>query len=649
LYAASNSATVDTVMRFDRQAYGQRVVFGAGAARTRLGEEIDRLGAERVLLLAAPSARGVAEQLVPGLPIAGAVDEVRMHVPAHIADRARRRAADTRADLVLSIGGGSAIGTAKAIALTTGIPVLAVPTTYSGSEATPTWGITADGRKTTGADERVLPRTIIYDPELTAGLPPGLSVTSGFNALAHCVDALWGPRANPVTTTLALDGARVLGEGLALVRADPGGARGRELCLYGAYLAGLSLAGAGSGPHHTICHVLGGAYDLPHAATHAVVLPHVLARMAPGLPADEAARLATALGGDTDPTAALVTLGTRLGAPRSLRALGLSESALPSAAALIADAGFTLEDSERLLRAAWAGENPPGEPGPGEREAALTREVLASFANTPSPRMRQIAEALVRHSHAFLREIRPTEHEWQRGIDFLTATGHISDASRQEFVLLSDVLGLSMLTVAVNEPADPAATEATVLGPFFVRGSPHVPYGHDLAAGASGQPCWVEGTVTDTKGVPLPGARLEIWEADDEGHYDVQNPGAGTAGRGHQFTDEAGRYAFWCVTPAPYPIPGDGPVGALLDLTARSPMRPAHLHFLVTAPGHHRLVTHIFVRGGAHLRHDAVFGVKPSLIVDFAEQPPGTPAPGARPVEGTWTSARFDIVLATRP
>jgi protocatechuate 3,4-dioxygenase beta subunit len=283
------------------------------------------------------------------------------------------------------------------------------------------------------------------------------------------------------------------------------------------------------------------------------------------------------------------------------------------------------------------------------RESYVTEQVLASFRNTGSPRLRELMEALVRHAHAFVREVRLTEGEWEAGIDFLTRCGHITDDRRQEFILLSDVLGLSMLTVAVNQPPEPLATEATVFGPFFVEGSPRVPLGGDVAGNASGQPCWVEGTVRDLQGRPVGGARIEVWEADDDGRYDVQYGDDRTAARGHLFTDPDGRYAFWAVTPTPYPIPHDGPVGDLLTATGRGPMRAAHLHFMVTADGFHRLVTHIFVRGDAYQDSDAVFGVKDSLVVDFPEQPPGTPTPNGREVTGSWTRARFDIVLTPDP
>jgi hydroxyquinol 1,2-dioxygenase len=280
------------------------------------------------------------------------------------------------------------------------------------------------------------------------------------------------------------------------------------------------------------------------------------------------------------------------------------------------------------------------------READLVERVVASFAGTPDPRTRELVEALTRHLHAFLRETRLTEAEWWQAIEFLTAVGHLTDDRRQEFILLSDVLGASMQTITINNQAYANATEATVFGPFFVEGSPDVGLGGDISGGASGEPCWVEGTVTDTSGTPLAGALVEVWEADAEGRYDVQYDDDRVAARGHLHTDADGRYRFWAVTPTPYPIPDDGPVGRLLAATGRSPMRAAHLHLMVVADGHRTLVTHVFPRGDAHLETDSVFGVRDSLVVDVEQQPAGTPTPDGRTVPGTWSRIAFDLVLA---
>lgn len=279
-------------------------------------------------------------------------------------------------------------------------------------------------------------------------------------------------------------------------------------------------------------------------------------------------------------------------------------------------------------------------------EQELTDRVVASFDQAPDPRTREVMRALVRHLHAFVREVRLTEVEWGVAIEYLTAAGQISNDKRQELILFSDVLGVSMQTIAVNNEAYGDATEATVFGPFFVQDAPLIPIGGDIAGGAPGQPCWVEGSVRDTDGNSIAGARIEVWEADEDGFYDVQYSDNRVSGRAHLFSGAEGEYSFWGLFPTPYPIPYDGPVGRMLQAVNRSPMRAAHLHFMVTAPGKRRLVTHIFVRGDELLTSDTVFGVKDSLVKDFVEQPAGTPTPDGRIVDGPWMRVRFDIVLA---
>jgi hydroxyquinol 1,2-dioxygenase len=278
-----------------------------------------------------------------------------------------------------------------------------------------------------------------------------------------------------------------------------------------------------------------------------------------------------------------------------------------------------------------------------ERERQLTETVVASFAGTADERLRTLMTALIRHLHAFAREVRLTESEWAAAIDFLTEAGHITDDKRQEFILLSDVLGLSMQTITINHAAEGDVTESTVLGPFFVAGSPEIEPGGDIAFGAPGEPCWVEASVRDVDGRPIPGALLEVWQADDDGLYDVQRPDDRTAARGHLVADGDGECRFWALTPTPYPIPADGPVGRLLHATARSPMRAPHLHFMVSAPGYRTLVTHIFVAGES-LGGDSVFGVRDSLVKPFRRS--DGPTPDGRVVDGSWTQVRFDIVLA---
>ena len=285
------------------------------------------------------------------------------------------------------------------------------------------------------------------------------------------------------------------------------------------------------------------------------------------------------------------------------------------------------------------------------REQDLTDRVVASFDGCTDPRLRQVMQSLVRHLHAFVRDVRLTEQEWTTAIGFLTATGRICDDRRQEFILLSDVLGASMQTVAVNNEAYEDATEATVFGPFFVEDSPEIARGADMAGGATGMPCWVEGTVTDTEGTAIPNARIEVWEADEGGFYDVQYADGRVAGRAHLFSDPDGTYRFWGLRPTPYPIPYDGPVGEMLAAVGRSPVRAAHLHFMVTAPGYRTLVTHIFVEDDPQLEiGDSVFGVKDSLVKRFDDQGADAPAPDGRDLVGQpWSRCRFDIVLAPQP
>ena len=325
---------------FARDVLPGRVVFGAGAARTALAGEVARLGVSRLLLIPSGSEQSAARELFAPLAdrIAGTFTGVRPHVPVEVADAARKQAAAVGADAVLSLGGGSATGTAKAVALTTGLPVIAVPTTYAGSEVTPVWGLTEGDRKTTGVDARVLPRLVIYDPELTASLPGPVSAASGLNAMAHGVEAFWAPGRNPVSSLTAGEAIRVLATALPAVLRDGADTGARGDLLYGAYLAGTAFAVTGSGLHHKICHILGGRYDLPHAQTHAIMLPYVLAFNAPGAP-DAARQIGQALAGagldGGDPAAALQRLAGQLGLPRGLREIGFGEEQIAEAARLI--------------------------------------------------------------------------------------------------------------------------------------------------------------------------------------------------------------------------------------------------------------------------------------------------------------------------
>jgi alcohol dehydrogenase class IV len=350
-------------MRFVHDTLPQRVAFGSGEAAANLSGEIAGLGATRVMLIAAKAEMHLADTIAVDLPVALRHDDVVMHVPVEVAERARAAAAGNDVDLLVSVGGGSTTGLAKAIALTTGLPIIAVPTTYAGSEATPVWGLTEGARKTTGTDKRVLPRVIVYDAALTMSLPVEMSVASGLNALAHCVDSMWAPNADPINAAFAAEGIRSLAAGLPKVVADPMDLDGREHALYAAYLSATAFASAGSGLHHKICHVLGGKYNLPHAQTHATVLPYVLAFNGPAAP-DAERRIATAFGaaGALD---GLVALKQELNAPHALADYGFDEESIPEAAAAILPSvppsnprQVTAEDLRALLRAAWSGADP---------------------------------------------------------------------------------------------------------------------------------------------------------------------------------------------------------------------------------------------------------------------------------------------------
>jgi len=346
-------------VRFEHDTLAQRVRFASGGAAAALRDEIGRLGASRVMVIARTAEAG---RLTGGLPVALTHTEVAMHVPVPVAERARAAADEHDVDAIVSIGGGSTTGLAKAVALTSGKPIIAVPTTYAGSEATDVWGLTEGTRKTTGVDPRVLPRTVVYDATLTLSLPADLSVASGLNAVAHCVDSLWAPRADPINAALAAEGIRTLAAGLPRIVDDPAGLPGREETLLGAYLSAVAFASAGSGLHHKICHVLGGM-GLPHAPTHAVVLPYVLALNAPAAPA-AADRIARALGSDTA-LDGLQALRRRLDAPRALRDHGFDEAEIPAAVEAIRPVvpdtnpvAVTAADLHRLLHDAWEGADP---------------------------------------------------------------------------------------------------------------------------------------------------------------------------------------------------------------------------------------------------------------------------------------------------
>ena len=350
-------------VRFEHETLGQRVVFASHEAAARLAEEVANLGGRRVMAIAAIRDRGIAEKVLAQLPVVVRHSDVVMHVPAEVAARAHDVATAHDVDLLVSVGGGSTTGLAKAIALATGLPIVAVPTTYAGSEATNVWGLTDGGRKTTGVDSRVLPRTVVYDASLTLSLPVQLSVASGLNAMAHCVDSMWAPRADPINQALGLEGIRALRQSLPGVVAEPNAIDGREQMLYGAYLSAVAFASAGSGLHHKICHVLGGMYNLPHAETHAVVLPYVLAFNAGNVPELER-RLADAFDAPSA-VAGLQRLREQVSAPQALADYGLTVEDLSAAVDAILPAvpannptPVTAANLYQLLSAALHGTEP---------------------------------------------------------------------------------------------------------------------------------------------------------------------------------------------------------------------------------------------------------------------------------------------------
>ncbi|MDB5819833.1 MAG: putative hydroxyquinol 1,2-dioxygenase [Rhizobacter sp.] len=252
-------------------------------------------------------------------------------------------------------------------------------------------------------------------------------------------------------------------------------------------------------------------------------------------------------------------------------------------------------------------------------EHNITDAVLARLADCADPRLKELLTSLVTHLHAFVRETKVTEAEWAEGIRFLTDTGHITDDKRQEFILLSDTLGVSMLTVAQNHSHDPRATEATVFGPFHVKGANVFERGADISGGAGGEPLFVDCTVVDLDGRPVADAVVDVWQSDEDGFYDVQYAGLDHhQARGVLRTDDAGRFWFRSILPVPYPIPTDGPVGKMLVATGRHPWRPAHVHFMIEAPGCDTLITHVFRAGDPYLDSDVVFGVRESLVAPFA-------------------------------
>ena len=315
-----------------------RVVFGAGSV-AELAKEVDRLGAKRALLLATPGrtamVKSVADPL--GIRVAGVFDRVVMHTPLELAEEARRLAASVQADCCVVVGGGSTIGFGKAIALASALPLLAVPTTYSGSEMTTIWGISEGGAKKTGRDPKVLPKTVIYDPALTLDLPPHVSAASGMNAMAHCVEALYAHDGNPIVSMMAEEGIRALASALPRVMENPKDIDARSDALYGAWLAGCTISTTSIALHHKLCHVLGGSFNLPHAETHSIVLPHAVRYNESA--AEAMRRIERALG-KRDAAAAIYDLEKKLRLPLRLADIGMKEQDLERAARIAADAPY---------------------------------------------------------------------------------------------------------------------------------------------------------------------------------------------------------------------------------------------------------------------------------------------------------------------
>ncbi|MCR0985603.1 maleylacetate reductase [Roseomonas populi] len=340
-----------------------RVLFGAGRA-AELPAEVAALGARRAMLLSTPDQREMAARIaapLDGVLVAG-FSGAAMHTPLEVTERALEAVREAACDVLVAVGGGSTTGLAKALALRTDLPQVVIPTTYAGSEVTSILGQTEGGMKSTLRSPKVLPEVVIYDPELTLSLSPALSATSGLNAIAHAVEALYAHDANPVVSLMAEEGIRALGATLPAILGNPRDEEARAGALYGAWLCGTCLGAVGMALHHKLCHVLGGTFDLSHAETHAVVLPHVAAYNAPAAP-EAMGRAARALGTE-DAGVGFAVLAARLGTPRTLRDLGMPEEGIATAVRLTLESTYPnprtpdAASLTALLRRAWAGEPP---------------------------------------------------------------------------------------------------------------------------------------------------------------------------------------------------------------------------------------------------------------------------------------------------
>lgn len=338
-----------------------RVVFGCGSV-TQLPAEIERLGAKRVLLLSTPGRAEMVAIVARNLPVAGIFDKVVMHTPLEIANEARELAKELNADCCVAVGGGSTIGFGKAIALTSGLPVAAVPTTYSGSEMTTIWGMSEGGAKKTGRDPKVLPKTVIYDPELTVELPPGVSAASGMNAIAHCVEALYAHDGNPIVSLMAEEGIRALAKALPSIVQDPENLEARSDALYGSWLAGATISTTSVALHHKLCHVLGGSFNLPHAETHSIVLPHAV-RYNYNAAREAMMRVERAIGA-SDAAGGIFDLEQKLRLRMKLSDIGMKEADLERAARIATEAPYPNPRKVEyapvleLLRDAYRGRRP---------------------------------------------------------------------------------------------------------------------------------------------------------------------------------------------------------------------------------------------------------------------------------------------------
>lgn len=360
-------------MNFDHTTLHQRVLFGSYQAAENLAQEVAERGSQKVMLIAGDFELDMAREVTAKIDVALEHSDVVMHVPIATAEKARTAAREANIDLIVCVGGGSTTGLAKAVAMTTSIPIVAIPTTYAGSEATNVWGLTEKERKTTGVDDKVLPQTVIYDAGLTLSLPVEMSVASGLNGLAHCIDSMWGPRADPINAAMASEGIRALNIGMQQIVANSQSQEGRERALYGAYLSAVAFASAGSGLHHKLCHVLGGTFNLPHAQTHATVLPYVLA-FNQGHAPEAAERIATAFGHD-DALGGLQTLRQAVNAPKAL-----------------ADYGYTAQDIEETVEIAMS--NLPAN-NPREVTAENLSELLTAALHGTDPSALLIEPAAV--------------------------------------------------------------------------------------------------------------------------------------------------------------------------------------------------------------------------------------------------------------